>query len=49
MFKRFLPNFLAANISNPVVSENPQLVKNKDKIRYGLEWMISGDESNCFG
>ncbi|MGY3314689.1 accessory gene regulator B [Peribacillus simplex] len=42
MFKHFLPNHLATNISNLVVSENPQLVKNKDKIRYGLEWMISG-------
>ncbi|TKH10534.1 hypothetical protein FC678_14495 [Peribacillus simplex] len=42
MFKYFLPNYLATNISNLVVSENPQLVKSKDKIRYGLEWMISG-------
>ncbi|WP_162604437.1 accessory gene regulator B family protein [Peribacillus frigoritolerans] len=42
MFKHFLPNYLATSISNLVVSENPQLLKSKDKIRYGLEWMISG-------
>lgn len=42
MFKIFLPNLLATNISNLVVSENPKFAKNKDEIRYGLEWMISG-------
>ncbi|MBT2646446.1 accessory gene regulator B family protein [Bacillus sp. ISL-34] len=42
MFKYFLPNYWATNISNLVISENPQLIKSKEKIRYGLEWMISG-------
>lgn len=42
MIKSFSPNLLATNISKLVVSENPQLIKNQEKIRYGLEWMISG-------
>lgn len=42
MFNYFLPNVLATNLSKLVISENPQLKKSKDKIRYGLEWMISG-------
>lgn len=42
MFKNFLPNRLATNISTLVVSENPQFSKRKDEIRYGMEWMISG-------
>lgn len=42
MFKNFLPNRLAKNISTLVVAENPQFSKRKDEIRYGMEWMISG-------
>lgn len=42
MFKILLPNILATNISNFIISENPEFYKNRDNIRYGLEWMLSG-------
>ena len=38
----FSPNILATKLSNRVVADNPVLLKNKDEIRYGLEWTFSG-------
>lgn len=37
-----LPNVLAASISKIVVQNNPDFIDNKEEIRYGLEWIISG-------
>lgn len=42
MLKLLMPNTLATNLSNLVIAENPQFKKSKNKIRYGLEWIISG-------
>lgn len=38
----FSPNTLANRLSERVVTDNPVLHKNKDEIRYGLEWTFSG-------
>lgn len=38
----FSPNTLANKLSERIVTDNPVLHKNKDEIRYGLEWIFSG-------
>jgi accessory gene regulator B len=36
------PNMISMNITDTIILHNPDLIKKKDEIRYGLEWMISG-------